>query len=187
MKRPKRPEIARGPGPWWLRIALVFVAFIYYFALVKHIRVESLRPFTFFTDATCLFPQADVIAQEFRLEGYSCERRAWEPLDPRPYFPIEADDKESRFQRLAYFYQHESIAMRALDDYIEARHGNADDGIAGPIGGIRMYRWGRPIPDPTTCIDRYVYRPLAPVPADQRKDKDYFHTPQSKIKARCGF
>jgi len=66
---------------------------------------EYIRPVAFFTECTCLFPRAAVYTIEYRLDAWACGRR-WEPIDPRPYFPIQTDDKESRLQRLGYFYEH---------------------------------------------------------------------------------
>src|SRR5437899_2704568 len=135
--------IATGPGPRWVRRTLAVLAIAYYIALLKHPPQKSfLRPIAFFTESTKLFPSADVFTLEFRLEAWSCPRHRWEPLDPRAYFPIEADDKESKFQRLAYFYVvldtnpgQTRAVMHALDEWIAARHDTTDDAVAGPIGG----------------------------------------------------
>ena len=179
------PRIARGPGPKPLRTALVVVACLYYLALLKHPAATSiLRPIAFFMQCTKLFPGRDPTALEYRLEAWSCERKDWIPLDPRPYFPIEPDDKESRFQRLGYFYHDERIVMNALDDYIMARHADVDDGAPGKIGGIRVVRVNTPIPDLGQPVERYVYRPMEPAPAEHRKD--LFWTKQSVRKQRCG-
>jgi hypothetical protein len=180
--------VARGPGPRWLRYVLVGVAAIYFFMLLKH-PSERWQPLSFFVQATKLFPEADDVALEYRLDAWSCDARAWVPLDPRPFFPIEADDKESRFQRFGYFYADRGsradrrLVLRALDDYIVERHGHVDDGLAGAIGGIRMYKWRRTLPKPGDPVPRYVYRPLAPVPADERTE--LFHTVTSTRKERC--
>ncbi len=184
-KQLQERDIARGPGPGWLRIALVVIAGMYYFSLVRHPpQVAFVRPAAFFTDCTCLFPAANMYALEYRLEGWSCARNRWEPLDPRAYFPIESDDKESRFQRYAYFYQGTRVAMESLDDWIEARHADVDDAVSGPIGGIRLYKWNRTIPPAGDPIERYVYRPLDPIPAAERKALFWTRTPLRKT--RCG-
>lgn len=181
-------EIARGPGPQALRVALVVVAGLYYLALLKH-PSQKYQPFAYFTETTKLFTDADQIALEYHLDAWSCTEHAWVPLDPRPYFPIEADDKESRFQRLGYFYadrgskEERRTVLYALDDYIVGRHPTVDDGVTGPIGGIRLVKVKRPLPEPGDHIDRYVYRPLAPVPADI--GKELFHAPGSRRKERC--
>lgn len=178
-------EIARGPGPRWLRLALAGLASLYFVALVRHPpQVGPLHALGFFTESTCLFPGASRFALEFRLEAWSCPRKRWEPLDPRAYFPIEADDKESRFQRLGHFYQQSRPAMTALDEWIAARHDRTDDGVAGPIGGIRLVKQSRSLPAPGEPVARYAYDPLAPIPKDERKD--LYATRPSERKARCG-
>ena len=177
------PEVARGPGPRWARGALVVVALTYYAALVHHPPdVRWLRPAAFFTEATCLFPRAASFAIEFRLEVWPCGRR-WEPIDPRAYFPIQPDDKESRLQRLGYFYGRDETVMRALDSYITGHHATTADGVAGPIGGIRLVKVVRRFPGPGEPIERYRFEPLAPVPAEQRRD--VYYTPGAERKRRC--
>jgi hypothetical protein len=184
--------VARGPGPKWLRIALAVLAALYYLGLLKHPpQVGPLRPIAFFTECTCLFPGAATASIEYRLEGWSCSARAWQPLDPRPYFPIEADDKESRFQRVGYFIargdkrvvNNTREVLHALEGYILERHAEASDAGSGTLGGIRLFRVARPIPQPGADISRYVYEPLGPAPEGERKD--LYHTRQSELRQRC--
>jgi hypothetical protein len=178
-------RIVRGPGPPWLRVGLAGLAGLYFVALVVHPpHVSVLQTIGFFTESTCLFPNARGNLTEYRLDAWSCPRKHWEPLDPRPYFPIEPDNKESRFQRLAYFYQANRPTMQALDTWILARHDDEDDGVAGAIGGIKLSAWTRPIPEPSEGASRYHYRPLDPIPKDQRKD--LFFTLGDVRRVRCG-
>jgi hypothetical protein len=110
---------------------------------------------------------------------------------------MRSDDKESRFQRLAYFYGvraskppkgtpkekvPERIAMNALDEYIMALHKDVDDGLAGDIGGIQVYVIKKPIPEPGATVDRYEYEPFV---VTDGKREDLFYTSESKRKARC--
>jgi hypothetical protein len=192
-------DVATGPGPGWLRWVLVAVAALYFWGLSR----ESLhkvfgtpmdppgkivRPFNFFVQASSLFPEADVYSIEARLEAWSCSANNWVPLDPRPYFQIETDDKESRLQRLSYFYPRypeDRVVMHALDDYIRDKHDTGvDDGVTGKIGGIRLYRWERKIPEVGEPAIHYKFDPFAAVPANERKDQ--FYTKMSDRKARCG-
>lgn len=181
--------VARGPGPRWSRVVLVALAGIYYACLLRH-PSDRWQPLAYFSECTRLFPEADHVALEYRLEAWSCGERKWVPLDPRPYFPIEADDKESRFQRFGYFYAERGPAeerrtvLGALDAYVVDRHTGVDDGVADAIGGIRMYKWTRSLPSPGDPVDRYVFRPFAPVPADERTN--LFNTRASLRKQRCG-
>ena len=190
-------DVATGPGPWWLRYALVLVALFYFYGLARESLYKLfghpvpehawMAPVIFFTQASSLFPEADAYAIEARLEAWSCDANAWQPLDPRPYFTIETDDKESRLQRLAYFYPRypeDRVVMHALDDYIRAKHaGGVDDGVHGKIGGIRLYLWEQPIPAPGEAPLHYAFDPFAPVPPTQHKDR--FYTRLSDRKARC--
>jgi hypothetical protein len=177
-------RVAVGPGPRWVRRALAGLAVLYYAALIHHPPDHAwLRPAAFFTEATCLFPRASAFAIEYRLEVWPCGRR-WEPIDPRPYFPIQPDDKESRLQRLGYFYERNRPAMQALDAYIATRHAaGADDGVTGMIGGIRLFKIVRPFPSAGEPVDRYRFEPRAPVPAEQRRE--VYYTPGPERKRRC--
>ena len=182
--RPAPATVATGPGPRWLRLGLAGLAVVYLGALVHHPADTAwLRPAAFFTQATSLFPRAAVYAIEYRLEVWACGRH-WEPIDPRPYFPIEPDDKESRLQRLGYFYEHDRPALEALDSYISARHPETDDGVTGPIGGVRLVKVVRPLPEVGDPVERYHFDPLAPIPPKQRRD--IYFTPGSERKRRCG-
>jgi hypothetical protein len=193
------PDVATGPGPSWFRWLLVAVAAIYLWGLATESLHKLfgtpppehgawLRPAIFFTQASSLFPEADAYAIEARLEAWSCTTNSWQPLDPRPYFQIETDDKESRLQRLAYFYPRyaeDRVVMHALDDYIRAKHDEVrDDGVTGKIGGIRLYKWEQKIPAPGEPALHYVFDPFAPVPVNERKE--LFYTKLSDRRARCG-
>ena len=177
--------VVYGPGPRWFRRALVGLAVLYLGALIHHPPdVGWLRPAAFFTEATCLFPRASSFAIEYRLEAWTCDGR-WSLIDPRPYFPIEPDDKESRLQRLGYFYEHSRPVMQALDDYIVTHHSaGVPDGVAGPIGGIRMIKVVRPLPAIGEPVERYRFDPLAPPPPAERRE--LFYTSIKDRKRRCG-
>ncbi|MEO6774059.1 MAG: hypothetical protein ABI467_13755 [Kofleriaceae bacterium] len=178
------PPVAVGAGPRWWRRTLAWLGALYLFALVKHPpQVRGLRAIGFFTESTCLFPNADTISLEYRLDAWSCDAHAWHPIDPRVYFPIQADDKESRFQRFGYFYPSSRVAMNALDDFIYERHETSDDGLAGAIGGIKVSKWTHPIPHVGDPVARYAFTPLVPPPEDEIKD--LFYTRASLRKSRC--
>jgi hypothetical protein len=181
---PAASDIAVGPGPRWLRRALIGLACVYYAALLHHPPDRAwLRPAAFFTEATCLFPRKSYFAIEFRLEVWACGRR-WESIDPTPYFPIQPDDKESRLQRLAYFYEHNREAMQALDAYIAVGHAaGALDGVSGLIGGIRLIKVVRPFPPAGEPVERYRFAPQAPIPPDQRRE--LYYTPSAERERRC--
>jgi hypothetical protein len=168
-------------------MAFTGLAVFYFIALLVDPGLKGpLRALWYFTECTKLFPEANDAIMEYRLEGWSCSGRVWQPLDPRAYFPIEADDKESRFQRIGFFFNGTSqwrTVAHALDDYVIAHHPDLDDGMTGDLGGIRVYRVKRPLPQVGDPVARYVYRPMAPAAADERKDL-YYTRPSIRDK-RC--
>jgi hypothetical protein len=182
-----KPVIARGVGPVPVRIGLAGLALVYFVMLLKHPEPKGwIRQIAYFSECTGLFTQADTVATEYRLAGWSCERKAWEPLDPRPYFPMRADDKEARFQRLGHFYRGDVKVLHALGEYIVNHHtaGGMDDGFAGPLGGIQMYKLDWPIPAPGTEIGRYEYVPMSPQPAGTKRSEVFESSPRS-LRDRC--
>ena len=192
--------VAQGIGPKGFRYALIAAAALY-FVLLLHPPNDPgrMRPVIFFMQATALFPRADAYALEFRIQAWSCTDLAWKPMDPTPYFPIQADDKESRLQRVAYFYKKEKIVMRALDQYVYDAHTEdpGGDGIDGPIGGIKLVQVDTPLPPPGSDVVRYQWNPLAPIAdplpdcADKKKGEVFpacnlYYAPNSTRKKRCG-
>src|SRR5262245_46645405 len=144
-------------------------------------------PVRFFTEAACLFPHAAEMAIEYRADVWSCRGQRVVPFDPRLDFPIRADDKESRFQRVGHFYRSNAKVMMAFEDYLVTRHnrrGNADDVASGPIGGIRYQSLEIPLPPVGEPTARYEYHPLAP-PPEGVIAKTFFQTPQKRRAQRC--
>ena len=192
----RNEDVARGPGPPWFRVALVLAALLYYLllSLIDHARkIVVPRPIAFFTQTTQLFASSDDNVIEYHLEAWSCDRNAWEPMDPRPYFRVHADDKESRFQRVMHFYEEDPgkkghwmrPVMRAMERYLIEHHRDdgADDGVAGPIGGIHVFKTLAAIPEPGDDVPRYQYRPLAKIA--ERDQSELFHTPDSHREKQC--
>ena len=185
-KPPKtaKPAVAVGPGPRWWRRTLAVIGALYLVALVKHPpQWRGLHAIGFFTESTSLFPRANLFAMEYRLDVWSCSDQTWHPIDPRAYFPIQADDKESRFQRVGYFYTGSRPVMNALDEFIYSRHDTRDDGFTGTIGGIRLTKWSRPIPPVGSEIQRYVFTPLERPP--ESETKELYFTKSSVRRSRC--
>ncbi len=145
------------------------------------------QPVRFFTQAACLFPSASEKVIEYRAELWSCRERKFVPFDPRVDFPIRADDKESRFQRVGHFYRSSAPVMQALDEFLLRRHnarGEPVDGVDGPVGGMRFLSLRIPFPAPGEPTQRYDYRPLdEPPPGAERKP--WYMTPGSVRAKRC--
>jgi hypothetical protein len=142
----------------------------------------------YFLQIAALFPQAATKTIEYRAEAWVCTDGKWEELDTRPFFPIDPDDKENRFQRVMHFFREDRTTMHALDDYLVERHttGKGADGIDAvkAIGGVRFLSLRIPLPDPGAKLERMRRLPLSEYPEDERKG--FYHTPRSKIARRCG-
>lgn len=192
-------DIARLALPFWTRAVLTLCAALYLVLLVFHqFRHKAwpdwMKPPMMFINSTELFPTADRYATEFKLEGWSCTDKKWEPMDPRPYFPLHGDDKESRFQRILHFYLEDARdthsrylrpVMHAMERYFLDGHGDgADDGVAGPLGGIKVYEMLTPIPSVGDDVARYEYQPLVPAPPTSERYQ-VFETPPKHRDQQC--
>jgi hypothetical protein len=146
------------------------------------------RALSYFLQVAALFPTAAVASIDYRAEGFVCQEGQWRELDTRPYFPIDANDKENRFSRVMHFFRDNRKTMNALDAYLVERHdaGGNEDGIAADrsIGGVRLSSLRIPIPPPGSVLERPSRRPLASYPEEQRKI--FYHTTRSKLSERCG-
>jgi hypothetical protein len=160
--------------------------------LTRHLRHEVGAPLAYFTQIAALFPGAAGHATDYRVEGYRCRDKTWTELDVRPYFPIDADNKESRFYRAIHFYgdaHPHRQTLRALDAFIVSRIDAdlidaASRGQAGdPIGGVRFVKLLVPFGKPGDGSPRYEKKPLESYPDDQRKH--LYYTPESMREERC--
>jgi hypothetical protein len=149
-------------------------------------------PIAYFTQVAALFPGAARHAIDYRVEGYRCKDKTWSEIDVSPWFPIDSDNKESRFYRAIHFYgdQHpDRQTLRALDQFIVDRYdGDARDSAARgeprePIAGVRIVKLLVPVGTPGDGQPRYEKKPLATYPAEQRKD--LYYTPESRRDERC--
>jgi hypothetical protein len=147
-------------------------------------------PLAYFTQLAALFPRASHGAIDYRAEGWVCRDRKWIEIEPRKWFPIDAENKENRFYRAMYFYHLHRQTMRALDDFI-VDHYDADardqaaagTGAPPEIGGVRLTRVIVPLGTPGEPEARYARKPLGEYPEDQRKE--LYWTPESKREERC--
>ena len=142
----------------------------------------------YFMEVAALFPEASGGAIDYRAEGWVCAEARWRELDTRPYFPLDPDDKENRFQRALSFYRDDLQVERALDAYLVQGHnaGRADDGIPRDqsIGGVRFVRVRIPPPPPGGPVARFTRRPLSEL---SRAEKEFVYgTPKARVGEQCG-
>jgi hypothetical protein len=146
------------------------------------------RVANYFLQVAALFPRAATMSIDYRAEAWVCADKKWEELDTRPFFPLDPDDKENRFQRVMHFLRQDETTMHALDAYLVGQHPTArgEDGIDAlkPIGGVRLLSLRIPLPNPGEPLERNRRLPLAEYPESERHV--FYHTPRSKAAERCG-
>jgi hypothetical protein len=197
MSEPQDDLVARAWGGGVVPKVLGTLAALYFAAIWSEAAKSGTSakwlpaPVAYFTQVAALFPGAARHALDYRVEGWRCRDQQWSEIDVRPWFPIEGDNKESRFYRAMHFYgEHpHRQTLRALDEFI-VDHYNADaiDAASqgrdtGEIGGVRFVRLALPIGRPSDGSPRYERKPLASYPDDDRKD--IYYTPESKREERC--
>ena len=191
-KEPKaEPERAASVAPPpagrpWRRYALVAIAGLY----LADVWLDGVgsnlpgkvlpRSLLYFGQIAALFPHAGEKQIDYRAEGWVCAERKWVEIDPRPWFPIDADNKENRFYRAVQFYRENRTVMRALDEYVTKHHNAAHD---RKIGGVRILSLRIPLPPPGAKIDPYKREELAKYPEDQRHN--WYWSPGSMRRERC--
>jgi hypothetical protein len=191
----KSPEV-RTHDPWKARRvwAIRFVAAFYLLGVWLEgvgwgapLRAVVPHWIGFFTQVAALFPRAAHYAIDYRAEGYVCDTGEWHELDTRPYFPIDVDDKESRFQRVMFFYRRQKTVMNALDHFLVDVHDRTpkEDGIPADqkIGGVRLMSIRGPIPEIGAPLVRVHYVPLVEIPEKERRV--WFQTKSARITERC--
>ena len=139
------------------------------------------RPWLYFAQVAALFVTSAPKVIDYRAEGWSCSERRWTEVDVRPYFRIDMDNKENRFQRALQFYRKNRSVMRALDDFVVKRI-NASG--AAQIGGVRFVSLRLAYPAPGEHVTTYERLPLATYSGEQRHD--WYWTPKSRRIERCG-
>jgi hypothetical protein len=181
----RRKAVLNGPGSRRLRLALAALAAVYLAGLWLNAAGAPLedvvpRPLLYFMQVARLFPNAVDVTTEYRAEAYVCGERRWVELDVRPFFPIHADDKESRFDRAMFFYHRSPAVMKALDEYLVGASNRAGH---APIGGVLLMSLRIPVPRPGQAVAPYRQRPLAEYPPDTRKY--WYRTSLDEARERC--
>jgi hypothetical protein len=185
--KPKKRALP-GSGPsrfrgFWIAVAGLYLATVWFDGVGSTWPAKiTPRPWLYFSQVAALFVNAAPKVIDYRAEGWSCSDHRWVEIDVRPYFRIDADNKENRFQRALQFYRKNRNVMRALEDFVVKRH-NAASGAA-PIGGVRFSSLRLPYPAPGEHVAPFEQKPLASYSADQKKD--WFWTPTSRRTQRCG-
>lgn len=184
--RPKRlavlPPAPRPTYGFWVALAGLYLALVWLDGVGSRIPAKvTPRPWLFFAQVAALFVNAAPKVIDYRAEGWSCSERKWIEIDVRPYFRIDADNKENRFQRALQFYRKNRVVLRALEDFVMKRHA-ASGGPA--IGGVRFASLRIGYPAAGEHISRYERLPLASYSGDQRHD--WYWTPRSRRFERCG-
>ena len=139
-------------------------------------------PVRFFLQEAALFPDAARDAIEYRAEGYLCDAGRFEEIDVRPFFPIQRDDKESRFYRAMFFHRHQKKVLEALDQFIVGQQNRAHP--EARIGGVMLLSLRIPIPEPGTPEPRYQRLPLAEYPPEVQR-KYWYVTATADREKRC--
>jgi len=174
-------------SPPWKRYALIGVAALYLAdvwldAVGSNLPGKLLpRPVLFFGQIAALFTKAGEKQIDYRAEGWMCSEHKWVEIDPRPFFPLDADNKENRFYRAIQFYRYDRKVMRALDEYVTKHHNETRD---KKIGGVRFLSLRIPYPPVGATIEPYKRQELSSYPEDQRKN--WYWTPGPMRRERCG-
>jgi hypothetical protein len=191
------PDVVRAWGRPTTVTALIALSGLYFASIFFDGAAKGLparllpRPLAYFTQTTALFTHAATMAIEYRAEGFRCDGDRWTEIDVRAFFPMDADDKESRFQRVMHFYRENRPTMQALEEYVMGRYNRAAlaaasagrGGDAEPIAGVRFLSLRIPFGAPGGGAERYERKPLSSYPEDIRKP--WYFTPASKREDRC--
>lgn len=167
---------------FWIVVATLYLVTVWLDGVGSRVPAKiTPGPWLYFAQVAALFVTAAPKVIDYRAEGWSCSERRWIEIDVRPYFRIDSDNKENRFQRALQFYRKNRTVMRALDDFVVKRN-NASAGI--PIGGVRFASLRLAYPAPGEHVAPYERRPLATYSGEQRHD--WYWTPKPRRTERCG-
>lgn len=184
-KRKKKRRLP-GSGPsrfrgFWIAVAGLYLATVWLDGIGSNFPAKiTPRPWLYFSQVAALFVNAAPKVIDYRAEAWSCSEHRWVEIDVRPYFRIDRDNKENRFQRALQFYRKNRTVMRALEDFVVKRH----NATGANIGGVRFSSLRLPYPPPGAHVDPFEQKPLSTYAADVKKD--WYWTPTSRRTQRCG-
>jgi len=183
-RKPKRRLPGAGPSRFrglWITLAALYLVTVWLDGVGSSWPAKiTPRPWLYFSQVAALFVNAAPKVIDYRAEGWSCSEHRWTEVDVRPYFRIDADNKENRFQRALQFYRKNRNVMRALEDFIVARR-NA----TGPrIGGVRFSSLRLAYPAPGEHVAPFEQKPVSAYSGEQKHD--WYWTPKSRRAQRCG-
>ncbi len=186
-----------NPGPAVFRYALAAGSLLYFLVVIIGEWRSGLAyawvpgPILYFTQVAGLFTESKKADMEFRVLGWSCRDGLFREMDVDAHFPIQAGNKENRFQRAVYFYHANGKVMGHLDRFLIRAHnarvaaleaaGKEPD--VGLIGGVRIVSAMTPIPRPEEGAQRYARRPLSDYPA--AAVKTLYESSENAIWKRC--
>ena len=183
-KKAKRRLPGAGPSRFrgvWITVAALYLVTVWLDGVGSTWPAKlTPRPWLYFSQVAALFVNAAPKVIDYRAEGWSCSERRWTEVDVRPYFRIDADNKENRFQRALQFYRKNRNVMRALEDFIVARH-NAS---GARIGGVRFSSLRLDYPAPGQHVAPFEQKPVSSYSGEQKHD--WYWTPTSRRVQRCG-
>lgn len=185
-KRPKKKRPLPGSVPSrfrgiWIGIAGLYLVTVWLDGVGSNFPAKvTPRPWLYFSQVAALFVNAAPKVIDYRAEGWSCTEHRWVEIDVRPYFRIDADNKENRFQRALQFYRKNRTVMRALEDFIVARH----VATGHSIGGVRFSSLRLPYPAPGEHVSPFEQKPLASYSGDLKHE--WYWTPKARRAQRCG-
>jgi hypothetical protein len=181
-KREPSPEVTSRFRGFWIVVAGMYLVTVWLDGVGSNVPAKlTPRPWLYFAQVAALFVTAAPKVIDYRAEGWSCSERRWTEIDVRPYFRIDRDNKENRFQRALQFYRKNRTVMRALEEFVVKRS-NASGGAL--IGGVRFSSLRLSYPAPGEHVAPYERLPLATYSGEQRHD--WYWTPKSRRTERCG-
>ena len=191
-KKKKRPPVEAVEPPvaetrsrfamFWVVVAALYLATVWLDGVGSNVPSKlTPRPWLYFSQIAALFVNAAPKVIDYRAEGWVCSEHKWQEIDVRPYFRIDEDNKENRFQRALQFYRKNRAVMRALEEYVVGRY-NATHDV--PIAGVRFSSLRLDYPPPGAHVAPFSHEPLTTYSGEQKHD--WYFTPGTRRAERCG-